>query len=187
MAQDGLAGENAETLAFINTELASLADRQAQGLDRIDTKAVLVVGYALAAVSFLATRKAELVLAVLAYAAFAVAAGFGLASVAIRKYKEINPRSLFNKYWDKPVSAVAASTAAIRVKHYEYNAGQLEQKVRQWRIGVVALLAGTALMTGAVVAQTYQHDHAQRPGQRAIQVRHQGSGRPTSGFAAIDR
>src|SRR6266496_5785751 len=46
----------AETLAFINSELVCRLDRQSDSLAKIDNKAVLVVGYALAAASFLATR-----------------------------------------------------------------------------------------------------------------------------------
>jgi hypothetical protein len=49
----------AETLVLINSGLAARLDRQADSLAKIDNKAVVVIGYALAAATFLATRRAQ--------------------------------------------------------------------------------------------------------------------------------
>lgn len=57
------------------------------------------VGYAAAASSFLATRHAQPVLAALAYAAYGLAAGFGIWAYAVRLYQDVpEPRQLFNGY-----------------------------------------------------------------------------------------
>jgi hypothetical protein len=164
---DAQADAHAETLAFLNTELAGRLERQSDSLDKLDTKAVLVVGYALAAVAFLATRSAELILAILTYIAYAAAAGFGLAAVAVRKYHDIEPRVLFSQYWDRSAATAAAALAVQRVEHYEFNDSRLKAKTCQWKISVAALLIGTMLMTAAILVQTYRHDHPEKAGQTA--------------------
>jgi hypothetical protein len=66
--------QQAETLELINGEITGRLARQADSSAKIDTKAVTLAGYAVAAASFLATQHAQALLAALAYAAFAVAA-----------------------------------------------------------------------------------------------------------------
>src|SRR5260370_17645936 len=61
----------AETLDLINSEISASLARQSDSGKNIDTKAVVLVGYAVAAAAFLATRHAQPVLAALAYIAYA--------------------------------------------------------------------------------------------------------------------
>src|SRR5258708_37515786 len=63
----------AETLDLINSEISASLARQSDSGKNIDTKAVVLVGYAVAAAAFLATRHAQPVLAALAYIAYAAA------------------------------------------------------------------------------------------------------------------
>lgn len=156
--------QNAETLELISNELASSHDRQSGALDKIDNKAVLLVGYALAAGSFLATRSAQPVLAGLAYAAYAVAALFGISAYAIRGYQDIDPRPLYKKYAGKSKAETLAALGAMRVKRYEFNNGLLKKKARQWSRSLAAVIFGTVLMIAAIEVQTYQHDHPHRAG-----------------------
>jgi len=164
----------AETLALINAEVTARLGRQSVSLDKIDTKSVLLVGYALAAISFLTTRGAESVLAVLAYCAFASAVGFGVASMSVRAYEDVGPRPLFNKYADLSVPATLAALGATKVKHFEFNNGQLRRKARRWWASLAILLVGTALMVTAIFVQTYRHDHTGRVGRHRSRGRRAG-------------
>jgi hypothetical protein len=148
----------AETLDLINSELAGLLDRQSDSLDRIDTKATLVIGYALAAASFLATQHPELILAVLAYVAFATAAGLGIVTLAVRDYDELKPRPLFVGYAGRSRASTLAALGALRVKAFECNGRKLDQKAKQWQISIAVLVLGTLLMILAILVQTYLHD-----------------------------
>lgn len=165
----------AETLAVINNELVGRLDRQSDSLAKVDNKAVLVVGYALAAASFLATRHAQPVLAILAFAAYAAAVCFGIAAIAVRTYQDIEPRQLFNGYTDRTRAATLAAVAAKRVKHFEFNRGRLNTKAWQWWVSLASLLLGTMLMVAALLVQTYHHDNTGRPGRPAGSVLHHGS------------
>jgi hypothetical protein len=158
----------AETLALINSELAARLDRQADSLAKIDNKAVLVIGYALAAATFLATRHAQPALTVPAYGLFAVAVGFGIMAVAVRNYQDIEPRPLFTGYVPRSRAATLAAVAAKRVKHFEFNRGRLNRKAWQWWTSLAALVVGTMLMVAAVLVHTTEHDHATRPRQPAV-------------------
>src|SRR5258708_21373026 len=61
----------AETLDLINSEISASLARQSDSGKNIDTKAVVLVGYAVASAAFLATRHAQPVLAALAYIPYA--------------------------------------------------------------------------------------------------------------------
>ena len=67
----------ADARELINSEITSLA-RQAGSGQRLDTKAVLLVRYAGAAASFLATRHVQPILAALAYAAYGLCVTTGI-------------------------------------------------------------------------------------------------------------
>src|SRR5258708_10263967 len=66
----------AETLDLINSEISASLARQSDSGKNIDTKAVVLVGYAVAAAAFLATTHAQPVLAALAYIPYSAAASF---------------------------------------------------------------------------------------------------------------
>jgi hypothetical protein len=139
--------QQVETLELINAEVTASLARQSDAGGSIDTKAVILVGYAAAVASFLATRHAEPVLAMLAYAAYGIAAGFGIWAYAVRFYQDVpEPRQLFNGYLSRPKAEVLAALAATRVEVFESNERKHVRKVRRWQISVVSLVVGVALM-----------------------------------------
>lgn len=160
----------ADTLELINAELIGRLSRQAEAGARIDTKAALLVGYAAAAAAFLATRHSQPVLTWLAFAAFAVSAGFGIAAYAVSAYTETpTPRHLFNQYARQPKTATLAALAARRVGVYESNIRWAQRKARRWWMSLTALMAGIALMLGALYVHTDSHGRStarHRPASR---------------------
>ena len=144
---------HAETLDLINTEVAASLARQFDAGASIDTKAAILVGYAAAASSFLATRHAEPVLAALAYVAYGVAAAFGLWAYAVRLYQDVpDPRQLFNRYLARPKVQVLAAVAATRVQAFENNALKQARKARRWWASVASLAIGVVLMILAMTS-----------------------------------
>jgi hypothetical protein len=143
---------HAETLELINNEVTARLAAQVDSAASIDTKAGILVGYAGAAASFLATRHAQPVLAALAYIAFGAAAGFGIWAYAIRKvYGAVpKPRRLFTEYRARPKAEVLAALAATRVKAIESNGTELDLKVKRWWISLGTLSAGMVLMISAI-------------------------------------
>lgn len=143
---------HAETLDLINAEIAASLARQYDAGASIDTKAAILVGYAAAAASFLATRHAQPVLAGLAYACYGLAAAFGLWAYAIRLYRDVpDPRQLFTEYLVSPKAQVLAAIAATRVQAFESNARLHVSKAQRWQISVVSLVAGVVLMLLAMI------------------------------------
>jgi hypothetical protein len=139
--------QHIETLELINVEVTASLARQSDAGNSIDTKAVILVGYAAAGASFLATRHAEHVLAILAYAAYAIAAGFGVWAYAVRLYQEVpEPRRLFNGHLARPKAQVLAALAATRVEAFESNDHKHSRKARLWQISVISLIVGITLM-----------------------------------------
>ena len=156
----------ADTLELINSELTGLLARQAQASAQVDTKAALLVGYAAAASSFLAVRHSQPVLTWLAFAALAVAAGFGIGAFAISTYQELpQPRRLFNGYAHKPKTDALAALAARRVGAFESNVPKNHRKAVRWRISLTALMIGIGLMIGALYVHTGSHDRATTHGR----------------------
>jgi hypothetical protein len=131
MSEDELEGQG-ETLALISTEIAALLDRQSGALDKIDNKAVAMIGYALTAATFLATRHAQPVLAIIAYLAFITALAFGIAAMAVRKYDDLDPRSLL-RYAKSGAVQTRARLAVNQVQTFESNMEKQNKKADHWR------------------------------------------------------
>ncbi len=141
-----------ETLELINSEVTASLARQSDSGSKIDTKAVALVGYAGAASSFLATRHAQPALAVLAYAAFAAAAGFGVSAYAVRLYQNVpEPRHLFTGYMARSKAETLAALAATRVEAFESNIPSYARKRRRWWISLFSLAIGLILMILSVL------------------------------------
>lgn len=142
-----------ETLELINTEISASLTRQVNSGASIDTKSVILVGYAAAASSFLATRHAQPILATIAYLAYAAAAGFGIWAYAVRLYQDVpSPRHLFNKYLAQPKSETLAALAATRVQAFENNAAKYKRKARRWQISLISLVVGATAMLLALTS-----------------------------------
>jgi hypothetical protein len=136
-----------ETLDLINNEITARLARQYDSVTSIDTKAVVLVGYAGTAAAFLTTRHAQPVLATLAYVAFAVASGFGIWAYAVTNYTEVpTPGKLYEKYRQKPKADVLAALAATRADAFVDNKALLEWKLARWWISLASLAVGMTLM-----------------------------------------
>jgi multidrug transporter EmrE-like cation transporter len=134
-------------LELLNSEITASLERQAGSSQRLDTKAVLLVGYAGAAASFLATRRAQPVLAGFAYATFAVCAAIGIWAYAVRIYQDVpDPRRLFTEYLPRTKAQTLAALAATRVQAFEDNAPKQRQKALRWWISLASLAIGMTLM-----------------------------------------
>jgi hypothetical protein len=136
-----------ETLELINTEVTASLTRQFDAARNIDTKAIVLVGYAGAAAAFLATRHPQAILAAFAYAAYALAAAFGIWSYAVRGHHNVpDPRELFNGYWTRPKAETLAVLAATRVKAFESNVEEHRRKATRWWFSLATLAIGVTLM-----------------------------------------
>jgi hypothetical protein len=144
----------AETLELLNAEITASLDRQAASAQRLETKSVLLVGYAGAAASFLATRhNPQHLLAALAYLAFGASAGAGIWAYAVRLYQDVpEPRRLFTTYLPKSRPQTLAALASTRVEAFEANAAKRARKARRWWISLASLTLGMALMIAALTA-----------------------------------
>jgi hypothetical protein len=140
-----------ETLELINNEVTAILAAQYDSAARIDTKAAILVGYAGAAASFLATRHSRPVVAALAYVAFGAAVGFGIWAYGVYFYETVSrPRTLFTKYRKRTKAETLAALAATRVKAIESNVGRIDQKVKRWWISLGILIVAMALMISAL-------------------------------------
>jgi DNA-directed RNA polymerase subunit L len=135
-----------------------------------------MIGYALAAATFLATRHAQPVLAGIGYAAFAAALGFGIAAMAIRNYDDLAPTTLLG-YLSWSPAQTRAARLANQVQTFESNKEKQKIKADHWRNSLIALIFGTLITVPAILVQTYSHDHPSA-GRPAILV-HGHRGQPS--------
>jgi hypothetical protein len=159
--------DDAGTLEQLNSEIAAAHERLSDALSSADAKTVLVVGYALAAATFLATQHPEKILGALAYLAFGLAVVSAIFAYAIRNYREVEPRVLFNDYFDKDKAELLRALAATRVQHYEHNKDLLNTKVAHWWRSLALLLTGTVLMISGILVHTGSHDVKRAAGRVA--------------------
>jgi hypothetical protein len=145
--------DHADALELINSEITASLARQAGSGQRLDAKAVLLVGYAGAAASFLATRHAQPVLAAFAYAAFGACVAAGIWTYAVRLYQDVpEPRRLFTDYLPKSRAQILAALAATRVSAFENNVPKHARKARRWWISLGSLVIGMTLMLLALTS-----------------------------------
>jgi hypothetical protein len=164
----------ADTLELINAEITDCLARQSDLSARIDNKAIVLVGYAGAGAAFLATRHVQPVLAALAYAAYAVAAGFGIWAYAVGLYYDVpQPKNLYNSFHERPKADVLAVLAATRAQAFEINAPKRGRKARRWWVSLVSLIVGVILMLLSLgtAAHTVAHDRQAGPSRPAAGAR----------------
>src|SRR5260221_4935741 len=168
----------AETLDLISSEISPSLARQSDSGKTIDTKAVILVGYAVAAAAFLATRHAQPVLAALAYIAYAAAGSFGIWAYAIRLYQDVpDPRKLFNGYLERPKAEALAALAATRVEAFEDNTPKYRRKAARWWISLASLMVGVTLMLFAITIAAHTGHHGRPAGSEQRPAR---TGRSTA-------
>jgi hypothetical protein len=162
--------QHAETLELVNSEISARLDRLADSDAKIDTKAVALAGYAVAAATFLATRHPQAVLAVIFYIFGALSAGLAAAAYAVGAYRDVpDPRALLTRYASKPKSATLAALAAERVKAFEVNHRKHERKALLWRISLGSLAVAVTLMVASILVQTSGHDSTATTGRTGKQ------------------
>lgn len=137
----------ADVLELINAEVSASLARQSASGDRVDTKAVFLVGYAGAASSFLATRHFQPVLGGLAFGTFAVAAALAILAYSVRLHRDVPaPATLFNNYLVKSRPQVLVALAATRVHAFRANEKGHAAKARYWWLSLLFVASGMVLM-----------------------------------------
>jgi hypothetical protein len=156
-----------ETLDLVNTELVGRLVRQGASGSQIDTKAALLAAVAATGAQFLATREhLDILLATLAYAAYAGAFLAAVFAYALTRYQDVpDPRGLVRECAHRTRAETLAYLVATRVRVFERNVKRHRRKVLLWWVSVIALGFGLALSAAAIV-QTDHHD-GRSPGRAA--------------------
>ncbi|WP_246144437.1 hypothetical protein [Actinacidiphila oryziradicis] len=108
-----------QTLELINSELAARLARQSESGAKVDTKAFFLVGFAATAAQFLASRNFESFTGAAAFAAYAVAIGFGILVFNLAEYEDIKPRETLDTYARSTKGATLGALAGTRVGIFE--------------------------------------------------------------------
>lgn len=152
-------------LELINSEITGRLSRQIDSGSRLDTKAVVLAGFAATAAQFLAVRHPQPLLAGFAFAAYGAAFALAAATFALRTYGDVpEPRGLLDGYVARPKEKTLGALAARRVAIFEENAKKHERKAKLWRWSLVCLSLGLALSVAAIL-DTGHHDNPGQPGR----------------------
>jgi hypothetical protein len=108
-----------QTLELINSELAARLARQSESGAKVDAQAVFLVGFAATAAQFLASRNFEPFTGAAAFAAYAVAIGFGILVFNLAEYEDIKPRETLDTYARSTKGATLGALAGTRVGMFE--------------------------------------------------------------------
>ncbi|MDT6988099.1 hypothetical protein ACFOSY_15315 [Streptomyces lusitanus] len=154
-----------ETLELINSELAARLARQSESGAKVDTKAIFLVGFAATGAQFLASRSFELFTGTAAFAAYAVAVGFGISVFNLAEYEDIKPRDVLDTYARSEKGATLGALAGTRVGMFEKNARLHQRKTKRWTVALAAVAAGIVLSTVSLVLHIGGHDRHTEPGE----------------------
>ncbi|MGA4867150.1 hypothetical protein ACPB9J_31410 [Streptomyces lavendulocolor] len=150
--------ERESNLELINSEIASRMARQSEAGNKVDTKAVFVVGFAATATQFLAARPFEPYTGTAAFVAYGVAIVVGISIFSLAKYEDIDPRGVLDGHGREEKSATLMALAATRVTMFEKNSKVHRRKTKRWTISLAAIAVGICLSTVSIVLHTGAHD-----------------------------
>jgi hypothetical protein len=139
-------GQPAETLELVNAELAQRQAGQTAAAAAVQTRALLLLGFAAVAAQFLATRDGEPVLQLGAFTAYAVSAAAGLAALAVRPSPP-GPTvdALLQEYAGQPRDDALARLAAARAVALREDAARQRRRTQWWWVALIALTVATVL------------------------------------------
>jgi hypothetical protein len=133
------------TYELLNDELKDKLKQQAESAVRVDTKAAIVVGFAVTALQLFIPRFTHWWLALPAVAAYALAIIFGVATLAVRSHASPpRPQHLVDEYRARVRREVLGVLIGARVKAHEENRKSHLIRVRYWWVSLHALVGAVA-------------------------------------------
>ncbi len=137
--------EQPETWDLLNEELRHRLDVQRAAAQRLETKATVIIGAALAGVQFIAKEPFRSYWLPLAVGSYLAAIGAGLLAVLPQVFHETGPRPMLIGLWLYPRGRAAAELANNRLAAYEMNVKRHGRRVAAVRVSVVALVLAAIL------------------------------------------
>lgn len=141
-----------DTLRLLNEEVSARAGRLDANTARLDTKATTLLGFILAACTFLATQPISGWWKVPAYAAFIASATLGFQSMRPRTFKDApQPDSLLQFLTQRPETDALTLILKAKVQAFKDNQATHQRKANSWRGCLAAYSLAVVLMIGAII------------------------------------
>ena len=137
--------ERLATYELLNDELKDKLKQQAEAAVRVDTKAAIVVGFAVTALQLFIPRFTHWWLALPAITAYALVVIFGVAALSVRSHAEPpDPQHLVDAYKNSARQVVLGRLISTRVVAHERNETKHMTRVRFWWVSLCSLVGAVA-------------------------------------------
>lgn len=156
--------EQPATWEMLSEEGRYLLDSQRAAGERIETKAAVVIGAALTAAQFVATRELHSYWLPLALAAYLVAIGAGLVCVRPRTFDNIGLEQLLKGLWWYPKGRAAAEIVNNRNLAVKANARRHQSRVTWFWLSLTTLALGAIMSVGHLTWGRDEDDRQQLNG-----------------------
>jgi len=135
-----------DVLKLVNAELTARIARQDASMTRVETKAVVTIGFAVAAAQFLATRDLfksplSILFGLLAFMAYLLAFAIGIWSIRVAKFADLEGSWLLGLA-EQPHVNVLRKLSWSRKNVVDQNKKAAERKARLWWRSLGLLTAG---------------------------------------------
>ncbi len=135
-------------LELIHDEVKQRLQAQMKAIERIETKAVVLAGFAATAVQLMLSRQAHTRLWLLAVSLLALSFLASLGVITLTRYQDPpSPQALVEKYEEVRKVDTLARVVGMKVEAYALNALPARRKVVLSWCSVVLLIAGLAFAT----------------------------------------
>jgi len=152
MIRDMTAPPDVATLRLLNDEITARASRLDTNTSRLDTKATTLLGFVLAAVTFLAAQKTGGLWKVPPFLAYGLAAYFGHQAMRPRLFKDApEPAPLAEHVSARGEAAALLLVIHAKVKAFTENRSTHERKATSWRCAEAALTLAVACTVIALI------------------------------------
>jgi hypothetical protein len=142
-------------LKLINTELAARLTRQDQSMSRVETKSAVVIGFAVTAAQFLATRHPfsspwSILFGLSAFLCYIAAFTVGVWTLRVEKFKDLSATGL-RALAEQAEVEVLRQLIGTRRKNFEDNKLSAVRKARGWWWSTWLLAFGLLLSIACMV------------------------------------
>jgi hypothetical protein len=140
---------------LLNSELSARLTRQDASMARVETKAIVVLGFAATAAQFLSTKNPfktpwSILFAVLAFVAYGLAFAVGIWSFRVAKFADLEGRRLLQLHTESELELLG-KLIGTREEIFTRNAKSAKKKAQAWWWSLYLLAAGLLSSTFCIV------------------------------------
>jgi hypothetical protein len=146
--------ERIAVLDLLNVEIKDRMNHQAESVARVETKAAIIIGFAITAVQLFIPAMDHPLWALPAIVGYALAVGFGIAALVVRQHRDPpDPAFLWAELGHASRRRILGSLIKTRAVAHQKNARDHRTRVIYWWISLSSLIGAVVASATALLSE----------------------------------